>query len=600
MSPDAIKFRFSDYFWPFGVSLVCGCAGLYGATLALFSVGISLTPWHGMAFLSAAFTGSLFGLGGDFHRRVKQALAVLMFQLLLCGTLAGVASRYDDLTYDGMNVRIEPVINLMAGWNPVLDPDFVERENLARAHPFLSGGHNHQPTSGAVLAGYFANLTGEVNAGKAVTPILALAAFGIAFGALISIGVDRGWAVALAALAALNPVGIYQSSSFYVDGHISAYFAIALFAGLCAIQASRINLETAVFFLGLLLLAGGKISGFFYGLLLFLLFFLLWTARFYRHLRILTVGAALFLVGAGILFIAKERGGFGGVSTFAKDYIHKGVDFVDGAKGYKAWAPGLGRGENPGRLRVFFNAHFSPTAAMADEPVQLKFPFWFNRRELAVFEDLSPQPIVGGFGPLYGAYFVLSALSLLMIRKKPPMVSWVPLIASFGSIYFSQIWWARWTPQAWLIPLGFLLPVICALHGEPPGKKWVLPFLATFTGLLNSILILAFYTSGCLKAQAILQSQLSYLHTLPQPLLVHMPLQTNMALRINEPLFRSNRIWFIRENLDFVLTEDPPPRPRMKLYRTGTQVGLPQGSDPARQLEPQVWRRWAPWKLVEL
>jgi len=569
MSPAANPFRLSDYFWPFGVSLLCGCASLYLASHALFALGISLAPWHGVAFVSMALAGGFFAMEGAPRARVKKIFALLGFELFLCGILAGTASRFDDLTVDGMNVRIEPTINLMAGWNPVLDPHFSSRKQLAGEKIFLKGGYNHDPTSCFTLSGYLALLTGQINAGKAVTPILGLAAFGIAFGGLLVFGLPRGWTTALAALAALNPVVIYQSSCFYVDGHVAACFTMVVFGGLRVVRAGKPGIETAVFFLSLLLLAGAKLSGFFYGGILFLLFFAIWAARFLRNFRILSLGLLLFAAGCGLLFLAKMKGGFGGLTSLTREKIREGTSYADGIIGYKEWAPGLGRGGDPGRLEVFFNAHFSPSAILANEPVRWKFPFWLTRPELAIFEDLSPQPYVGGFGPLYGAYFALSALSLILLRKKPPLLSWVPLVASFGSIYFSQIWWARWTPQAWLIPLGFLLPVVCSLQSRPNGRAWWLPFLGVFAGTLNSALILAFYTSGCLQAQRILQCQLDFLHALPQPLQIHFLREGGV------PLYRSNRIWLIRENLDFVATEEPLPRPRMKFHRSTTTVALP-------------------------
>jgi hypothetical protein len=586
MTGNHLKLRITDYFWPFGVSLLCGCFGLYLGTLGLFALGVPITLWHGLIFAVFALTSAYLAIGGDRISRWKKAVIIFICQLILCGILIAIASRFDDLSYDGMNARIEPVINLMADWNPIKDPGFSRRSELQEMHSFLKGGHNHEPSSGTILAAYLACLTGEVNVGKAVTPILGLAAFGITFGGLSALAVPVSWAVVLAVLAAMNPVIIYQSSSYYIDGHVAALFAATTFAGIRAVLLPAEHISKATFLLCLLLLAGAKNSGIFYSLILLLLILAIWLFKTGRKKKPTYFFGAAVMVLIFITFcIVRKKGQFPGVS---REYLIQSTDYSHGRIGYKTWAPGLGGGGEPGRLGIFFNSYFSPTAAMANEPVSIKFPFWLNRRELAVFEDLSPQPCAGGFGPLYGAFFFLSAASLLLIRSKPPWISWLPLLASFGSIYFSQIWWARWTPQAWLIPLGFLLPVICSFRGQPPGKKWTLPFLAVFTGLLNSILILAFYTTGCIKSQITLESQLAYLRTLPGPLEVYMP------------RFQSNRIWFLREGIEFRKIRIPPEPPWLKLHRTATLVSLPAQANPQASVPPEVWENWNKRKLVDL
>jgi hypothetical protein len=130
-------------------------------------------------------------------------------------------------------------------------------------------------------------------------------------------------------------------------------------------------------------------------------------------------------------------------------------------------------------------------------------------------------------------------------------------------VSLTQTWWARWAPQGWLLPLCLLLPVVAAWRDQGPGRRWTLPLLSLFTGLLNSVLILLFYSVGCVKAQRVLNSQLAFLKTLPQPLSVHMP------------LFLSNRIWFIRHGISYEPASQPPGRPRMRLLRTQTTVPLP-------------------------
>ena len=121
-----------------------------------------------------------------------------------------MASRFDDLSVDGMNARIESVLSLSAGWNPVKDPSFQQGARLAETNPYLRGSFviqsGYQYSFGNLLAAYLACLTGNLNAGKAVTPILAVASFGIAYGGLAALALPGGWCVALALLGVENLV----------------------------------------------------------------------------------------------------------------------------------------------------------------------------------------------------------------------------------------------------------------------------------------------------------------------------------------------------------------------------------------------------------
>ena len=251
--------------------MFCGCFGLYLGSMTLFALGVSLTRWHGFLFIVGALGGGWLACEGDSGKRWKRSAMLTGACLMACGLLTLVASQFDELTYDGMWARIEPVINLMAGWNPIRDPGFSERSLLQDKFPFVRDGHNYQPTAGTVLAGYLACLTGEVNAGKAVTPILGLAAFGVAFGGLVSLAIPAGWAVTLAALAALNPVILYQSSSYYIDGHVAALFTSGLFLGIRLLRVPEGHPEKWLFLFSLGFLAAVKTSGIFYGLALLLL-----------------------------------------------------------------------------------------------------------------------------------------------------------------------------------------------------------------------------------------------------------------------------------------------------------------------------------------
>jgi hypothetical protein len=127
---------------------------------------------------------------------------------------------------------------------------------------------------------------------------------------------------------------------------------------------------------------------------------------------------------------------------------------------------------------------------------------------------------------------------------------------------------------------------LSCLKNAPAGRVWGLPFLALTAGLLNSIAILAFYTVGCMKAQRVLNSQLAFVKTLSQPLAVFMP------------RFKSNRIWLIREKVEFALVDKPPRKPFVRLMRTETLIPLPANWDENLGNDSMV-AGWRKRRLIE-
>jgi len=585
------NFRISDYFWPAGVSLLTGLLGLYIATLSLFAAGISITVWHGLSFIVCALAAGYLAIQSPSRiGRLKKSAFVLGSNLAACGFFALIAGQFDDLSFDGMNVRIESVLGLSAGWNPVKDPSFQAGVKLGETNPYLKGSFvvqsGYQYSLGNLLSAYLAKITGSLNAGKAITPILALASFGLCFGALAALPLGSGWCWALSFLAALNPVCIYQSSSYYIDGHTGALFTAMLFSALrlllCPMSIDGV-LALVVAFLGL---SAAKTSGLLYGVVIDVVFLGFYALTHLKNLKpiLVFIGiSALVTWPVGVMF--RKVGGFPDLSMA---YLQSATNLATQGYGVGKQSFGLDVMPKLDRLQVFLMSYMAPTEIIA-EKVKTKFPFWLNRRELSVFEDLTPDARAGGFGPLYGACLILAVASLgfIFFGRAPSLASCFPLVPVLLSVSLTQTWWARWAPQGWLIPLCFILPALTCFQKKTGRKKWWwIPGSAVFAGLLNSGLILLFYSFGCVKVQRVLESQLSFLKKLPAP------------LRVQMPYFMSNRIWLIRNGLTYELQADSPPLPRLKLKRTSTKIGLSKDWQTFGAAEAIV-SRWRKDNLLE-
>jgi hypothetical protein len=343
-------------------------------------------------------------------------------------------------------------------------------------------------------------------------------------------------------------------------------------------------LALVVAFLGL---SAAKTSGLLYGVVIDVVFLGFYALTHLKNLKpiLIFVGiSALVTWPVGVML--RKVGGFQDLSMA---YLQSATNLATAGYGVGQNSFGLDVMPKLDRLQVFLMSYMAPTEVIATKP-KIKFPFWLNRKELSLFEDLSPDARAGGFGPLYGGSLILAVVSLgLIFMGKPPgLASFFPMVPVLLSVSLTQTWWARWAPQGWLIPLTLLLPLVCAWKNVPSGRAWILPFFALFTGILNSVLILLFYSVGCVKAQRVLDSQLAFLKSLPQPLQVHMP------------MFLSNRTWFIREGINFQLVRDPPPKPWIKLIKTDTRVALPPSFQPETDLTSGLKKEWDRRKLLEL
>jgi hypothetical protein len=522
-------------------------------------------------------------------RRLRKCAVVLVANLAACGVFALIAGQFDDLSFDGMNSRIESVLGLSAGWNPVKDPSFQAGVKLGEKNPYLRGSFvvqsGYQYSLGNLLSAYLVKITGSLNAGKAITPILALASFGICFGAFRALSLGSGWCWALSFLAALNPVCIYQSSSYYIDGHTGALFTAMLFSALrlllCPMSIDGV-LALVIAFLGL---SAAKTSGLLYGVVIDVVFLGFYALTHLKNLKpiLIFVGiSALVTWPVGVMF--RKVGGFPDLSMA---YLQSATNLATQGYGVGKQSYGLDVMPKLDRLQVFLMSYMAPTEIVADK-VKTKFPFWLNRRELSVFEDLTPDARAGGFGPLYGAFLILAVASFgfLFLGKAPNLASCFPLVPVLLSVSLTQTWWARWAPQGWLLPISFLLPVLVCLKQQGGGIKRWLATLAVFTGLLNSGLILLFYSIGCVKAQRVLNSQLAFVKTFPQPISVYMP------------CFKSNRIWLIRSKVEFALADNPLRKPFIRLMRTETLIPLPAKWEDDLGNAPMV-AEWRKRRLIE-
>lgn len=566
-----MRLRISDFLWPLGVGMLTGWLVLDLFLLAVLKAGGAVQIWHGGVWVAATFGGTWAATSGrktGTGGRWVVAGILTGVGLALPVLFSWVLGHFTDLSWDGMTSRGITVRNLMFG-QPALSP--------------LSLGH--------VSGGFLAKLMDSWQAGKGINLTLLWISLCYTLGGLRALGFQKWRLITLGFLTVLNPVALYQISCFQIDGHLASLFTCMVFGALSAwkqpVGHPGVWLGLLVAFFGLTL---AKTAGTFYGItVLFLLAcFILSSSDLPKKSK----KAICFL------FLASMAGGLG-----AYHYLGLGLLSLDRLRQVSdIRTPSFGVGEGASKVQdylhlsrpsIFAASAFSMTEVLPEE-IRLKPPFAMTRRELRVFEELTPDPRAGGFGPQFSGAMLLAGLgcSALLVLRQPiyPPGLFLVLAATLSS-YFSQLWWARWTPQNWLILIGMLMTLVHAgwsadqvrreqgtkFSGSGRIAKWIqlIAVLAVAATAFNVGLVALYYSVGMVRQENVLNRQIELAENLGKPIPIH--LQPNH----DGSYFLASELWFTERGLQVERLEAEPDRPRMKLNKTNTRFPL-----------PQEWRRY--------
>jgi len=344
-----------------------------------------------------------------------------------------------DITADGPSYHEPAVLHLRAGWNPVWDGPLP-------TGPYENLWTNHYPKASWTFAAAVLALAGRIEAGKWLGPLLLVATLLLCIVAAQAILKRRSLGLAVGVLCAVNPVAVYQSASFYVDGLLAS--SLTSFAALLALQwlapdwlllgttllciAFVVNLKfTATVYVAVL---GGLAIGFF-------------LAARRPGARRLAVGSVAAMAG-GVLLI--------GCNPYVTNTLRYGHPF------YPLMGPGhvdVMAGQMPAsflsenRVRKLAESVFGRSSNDAARVPEWKLPLAVSSAELRAFGYADVR--VGGFGPFFAAALLLSIGGMLGGGKlKPSYAGLLPIAAIAVSVLVNpEGWWARYAPQLWLVPL---------------------------------------------------------------------------------------------------------------------------------------------------
>ncbi|MBA2491214.1 MAG: hypothetical protein H0V34_05745 [Gammaproteobacteria bacterium] len=417
-------------------------------TSILFFARIEITPYHvAAAFIVTFLTPFVYRSRPEIHGSVSAAALASSFALLCIATVVFSGCFY-DFSFDGQGYRQEAIIQLANGWNPVYErvPEDVQRSIWI----------NHYSKGPWITAAALYKLTGNIEQGKTFNLLLILASFFLCLSVLLRIKqIDGRIAFIFSLLLALNPVSVYQTLTFYIDGQLSSLL-VCLVASLTAILLAVDKLTLASLSFVILIALNVKFTAVpyvaFIGLGFIVAAALMGKTRPLRR----AIWASILCFAAGVLVV--------GYNPYVTNTLYHGhpffplfgeghVDIMDGPKSTPVSLRGLNRVEK------LYQSVFAKSQASLTAETELKIPLTVTSLdEIRPFG--SPSTRIGGWGPLFSGVLVLSVIGLLWTLVRSPALRKIGLIVMGISAYLlasalihEEGWYARFAPQLYCIPV---------------------------------------------------------------------------------------------------------------------------------------------------
>jgi hypothetical protein len=364
--------------------------------------------------------------------RVSARAVAVTFGILALAWL--VAATVYDTSWDGTSYHLPGTLALAEGWNPIHSASGIVQVDLSANGLWT------------IRAALYA-LTGSVEGAKALNLLfVAAAVFTLvpAWSALCGRALTT-LELALIYAVAGNPVALGQAFTFYVDGTLYECGLVLLGAVLLAGSAWR-RAALAMIGASIVLVTGAKLTGIYYAPMLATIAGIVAWRRSASPRRV----AALAL---GALAVAVLVIGFRPYVTNLRDLGH----LVD-----------LGPEADVGRPYAFRS--LPPPAMLAASVLartevqldpRLKLPVMVWPREVVSMG--SPDPSLGGFGPVFALELLLALLvaSLTALRQRTQVLRNPAFIIALGltamTAIFPEPWLARYAPFFWGVPLFLAL-----------------------------------------------------------------------------------------------------------------------------------------------
>jgi hypothetical protein len=430
-----------------------------------------------------------------------------------------------DLSYDGQAYHQEAVVLLNQGWNPF----YMTLADEATAN--LERWLNHYPKGNWVIAATIYKLTNNIESGKVLSIFSGFIAFAFVLLGSYKLKINFYLKLLISALFALNPVFLYQSLSYYIDGVLVSLLVSLAFISYRIVKQREEFLFWPFLFVSIILVNIKLSAVVFWGVLAFAFFLYLWIndqlklSFWFAKLTILSMLIGILFVGFNPYitnFSAKGHPLYPAMGEDSYNYVETNIP-----ENYWPLKP-------PIRLLASIFSE-SSLARGKGKFGELKLPITVSRSELESFRETNTK--TGGFGALFGLAFSLSVFGFIYyqfngvyIQEKLVFLSVITVIFAFAAIIpTSSV--ARYVPFVWWIPCVIVL----SLFTKKNIIMNTIGSLILITLIINNLFVGAYYYPYNLKQSVQLDKQLNELsQTIISPLHVNFGQFGSTKIKLNK------------------------------------------------------------------
>ncbi len=469
-----------------------------GISAVAFSCGHSMLPGSlGVsAALALAAVAALARRSGMSRAAVAIGAAIAVALALLGVALA---LQFLDTSDDGQGYHLSSIVRLAHGWNPW-------REAILPGATPNSLWLEHYPRAAYTLGAAIYMAANHLEAAKASNLVLLFSAFCLALAAARTV-IRSGSASLVAALAAANPVAVYQLWCDYVDGQLaSSLTALIASAVLVVTRPSPLVLLGLVS--ALVHAVGLKFTGLVYACSLAAGMTIVAVAlRRPAGARRLALASATAL---GVAVLALHANPY---VTNTRDHGHPFFP-IAGARPLDIMStemsPVYAHRNGAERLFISLFARSGQPPYSAPNP-NLKVPFSVYPSEFAPFRQIDCR--AGGFGPLFGGVLLLSMAIFALGGCAGRIGAMGSVVVLASALINPHAWWARYAPQIWLIPVIAVAAGFASARRAARGMGMV----AGVVLVMNVLWVAVANIGGQHKLTVRASAQLAALQARPQP-----------------------------------------------------------------------------------
>ncbi len=484
---------------------------LFALGLHLFKLPITIYHFPSACILTFVFSWSM--CSAFFKRFRTKAFLLIVSMLILLFSFSYVAgSAFYDTAFDSLAYHQESMIRLSEGWDPFslkkggLPDEFISSHVYTHAKTF------------EICAASFYKVSGNTESGKLFNFLLIFASFFISFSAVTAfpwIRIRQGYLVA--GLLAFNPVSLYQSASYYVDGQLSSMM-VCLFSLAVMTMLEKRFLYPIMLGFSILIAANIKLTGVVYSFVVSFgaAAFLFFKEKFSRFLA---VSVSLLAAGLAAVFIV-------GFNPYVTNHIYHGHLFYpffckEAIPVISHGPPSINGKSQPEKafVSVFSESENFYVGRLTE--YKFKFPLYVSAHELTCFAN--PDTRLSGLGPLFGAMAIVSLAMIIGIffydRKVFLYAALFYLWVVGSALIITEPWWMRFVPQLWI---AAVFPVVIGYNFKS-GVMAILRKFLVFLAVANILLVCAVYFPSQAAATASLKRQLKEISSEYKKIYVYFP-----------------------------------------------------------------------------